>query len=132
MFYSSHLLYEVEPVADEIAILDEGEIVRQTDTDSLRADASEHAIVQINLFGDDENPGYCYGYALRKDDNLYLWAIQSDKLVKLIKEKELNSVIDHGGWATHITADSKKLLEMLAENSGTLASKKPGIYKLKQ
>jgi ABC-2 type transport system ATP-binding protein len=36
VFYSSHLLYEVEPVADEVAILHDGCIVRQTDTESLR------------------------------------------------------------------------------------------------
>ncbi len=36
VFYSSHLLYEVEPVADEVAILHEGRIVRQTDTETLR------------------------------------------------------------------------------------------------
>src|SRR4051794_3940595 len=36
IFYSSHLLYEVEPVADEVAILHEGRIVRQADTESLR------------------------------------------------------------------------------------------------
>jgi len=36
VFYSSHLLYEVEPVADEVAILHGGRIVRQTDTELLR------------------------------------------------------------------------------------------------
>ncbi|MEX2315659.1 MAG: ABC transporter ATP-binding protein [Pirellulales bacterium] len=36
IFYSSHLLYEVEPVADEVAILHEGRIVRQADTETLR------------------------------------------------------------------------------------------------
>ncbi|MEO2049345.1 MAG: ABC transporter ATP-binding protein [Pirellulales bacterium] len=36
VFYSSHLLYEVEPVADEVTILHDGRIVRQTETESLR------------------------------------------------------------------------------------------------
>jgi ABC-2 type transport system ATP-binding protein len=36
IFYSSHLLYEVEPVADEVAILHDGRIVRQADTETLR------------------------------------------------------------------------------------------------
>jgi ABC-2 type transport system ATP-binding protein len=36
VFYSSHLLYEVEPVADEVAILHEGRIVRQAETETLR------------------------------------------------------------------------------------------------
>lgn len=36
VFYSSHLLYEVEPVADAVAILDRGRIVRQARTEDLR------------------------------------------------------------------------------------------------
>ncbi|HEY4233891.1 MAG TPA: ABC transporter ATP-binding protein [Lacipirellulaceae bacterium] len=41
VFYSSHLLYEVEPVADEVAILDQGRVVRQADTESLRRDVKQ-------------------------------------------------------------------------------------------
>ncbi len=41
VFYSSHLLYEVEPVADEVAILDQGRIVRQSATEQLRADVKQ-------------------------------------------------------------------------------------------
>jgi ABC-2 type transport system ATP-binding protein len=41
VFYSSHLLYEVEPVADEVAILDHGRIVRQADTETLRRDVKQ-------------------------------------------------------------------------------------------
>src|SRR5215470_12134701 len=41
VFYSSHLLYEVEPVADEVAILDGGRIVRQADTETLRRDVKQ-------------------------------------------------------------------------------------------
>lgn len=41
VFYSSHLLYEVEPVADEIAILDHGQIVRQAETEDLRRDVKQ-------------------------------------------------------------------------------------------
>src|SRR3954470_9978243 len=41
VFYSSHLLYEVEPVADEVAILDEGRIIRQAETEVLRRDVKQ-------------------------------------------------------------------------------------------
>ncbi|HEX4412998.1 MAG TPA: ABC transporter ATP-binding protein [Lacipirellulaceae bacterium] len=41
IFYSSHLLYEVEPVADEVAILDQGRIVRQAETETLRRDVKQ-------------------------------------------------------------------------------------------
>jgi ABC-2 type transport system ATP-binding protein len=37
VFFSSHLLYEIEPVADAVAILDRGRIVRQATTEELRA-----------------------------------------------------------------------------------------------
>ena len=41
VFYSSHLLYEVEPVADQVAILKEGQIVRQAGTEALRRDVKQ-------------------------------------------------------------------------------------------
>jgi ABC-2 type transport system ATP-binding protein len=41
VFYSSHLLYEVEPVADEVAILDGGRIIRQSETEELRRDVKQ-------------------------------------------------------------------------------------------
>lgn len=41
VFYSSHLLYEVEPVADEVAILDQGRIIRQSETEALRKDVKQ-------------------------------------------------------------------------------------------
>jgi ABC-2 type transport system ATP-binding protein len=37
VFFSSHLLYEVEPVADAVTILDRGRIVRTASTEDLRA-----------------------------------------------------------------------------------------------
>jgi ABC-2 type transport system ATP-binding protein len=37
VFFSSHLLYEIEPVADSVVILDRGRVVRQAVTDDLRA-----------------------------------------------------------------------------------------------
>jgi ABC-2 type transport system ATP-binding protein len=36
VFFSSHLLYEIEPVADSIAILDKGHIIKAGSTDQLR------------------------------------------------------------------------------------------------
>jgi len=50
VFYSSHLLYEVEPVADEVAILDQGRIVRQADTETLRRDVKQ-LILSRDAFG---------------------------------------------------------------------------------
>jgi ABC-2 type transport system ATP-binding protein len=36
VFFSSHLLYEIEPVADSVVILDGGRVLRQAATDDLR------------------------------------------------------------------------------------------------
>lgn len=44
VFYSSHLLYEVEPVADEVAILDEGRVLRQAETETLRRDVKQFVL----------------------------------------------------------------------------------------
>jgi ABC-2 type transport system ATP-binding protein len=44
IFYSSHLLYEVEPVADEVAILHDGRIVRQADTETLRRQVKQFVL----------------------------------------------------------------------------------------
>ncbi len=37
VFFSSHLLYEIEPVADSVVILDHGRVVRQAATEDLRS-----------------------------------------------------------------------------------------------
>jgi ABC-2 type transport system ATP-binding protein len=44
VFFSSHLLYEIEPVADEVAILDGGRIVRQAPTEQLRAEVRQFVV----------------------------------------------------------------------------------------
>jgi ABC-2 type transport system ATP-binding protein len=49
VFYSSHLLYEVEPVADEVAILHEGRLVRQADTETLRRDVKQFVLMRPAL-----------------------------------------------------------------------------------
>ena len=36
VFFSSHLLYEIEPVADFVVILDHGRVLRQASTEELR------------------------------------------------------------------------------------------------
>jgi len=48
VLYSSHLLYEVEPIADAVAILHEGVIIKQAATEALR-----HDVKQIVLSADD-------------------------------------------------------------------------------
>jgi ABC-2 type transport system ATP-binding protein len=49
VFYSSHLLYEVEPIADEVAILDHGRLIRQADTETLRRDVKQFIVDRHTL-----------------------------------------------------------------------------------
>jgi len=41
VLYSSHLLYEVEPIADAVAILHDGVIIKQAATEALRSDVKQ-------------------------------------------------------------------------------------------
>jgi ABC-2 type transport system ATP-binding protein len=45
VFFSSHLLYEIEPVADHIAILDQGVIVKTGKTDQLRESVRKFILI---------------------------------------------------------------------------------------
>lgn len=44
VFFSSHLLYEIEPICDAIGILDDGRMVRDASTDTLRRDVKRLVI----------------------------------------------------------------------------------------
>ncbi len=48
VFYSSHLLYEVEPIADRVAILHGGSIVKYERTEVLRADVKRLVIPVVD------------------------------------------------------------------------------------
>ena len=41
VFFSSHLLYEIEPIADRVAILNDGQIVREGETEQIRRDVKK-------------------------------------------------------------------------------------------
>jgi len=51
VFYSSHLLYEVEPVADAVAILDQGRIVRVGPTEELQREVKRVVLSREALAG---------------------------------------------------------------------------------
>lgn len=56
VFFSSHLLYEIEPVADAVAILDHGRIVRTDRTEALR-DSVKRVILPARADTDVSLPG---------------------------------------------------------------------------
>jgi ABC-2 type transport system ATP-binding protein len=45
VFFSSHLLYEIEPVADHIAILDQGVIIKASRTEQLRESVRKFVLI---------------------------------------------------------------------------------------
>lgn len=56
VLYSSHLLHEVEAVADTIAILNNGRIVRQEATDELRRQVKQLTLETTSLAAVDQPP----------------------------------------------------------------------------
>lgn len=50
VLYSSHLLYEVEPVADVVAILDKGQVIAMAETERLR-DQVKKFVLPAEVFG---------------------------------------------------------------------------------
>ena len=95
------------------------------------SDDGKYALIQIKLrefFS--ETPSYYYAYALRKGEKLYVWKIDSDKLIRKIKADKINSVIDRGTWSVEIAAEPDDLRPLLIEHSGTLASEHSMVYKI--
>ena len=50
VFFSSHLLYEIEPVADHVAILDQGRIVKAAKTVELRESVRRFVLAEADGF----------------------------------------------------------------------------------
>ena len=57
VFFSSHLLYEIEPVADYIAILDKGVIVKSCKTEELRESVRRFILIPSSNTDFREIPG---------------------------------------------------------------------------
>lgn len=45
VFFSSHLLYEIEPITDQVAILDQGTIIKTGTTEALREDVGRFVFI---------------------------------------------------------------------------------------
>lgn len=68
VFFSSHLLYEIEPVADHIAILDDGVIVKASRTEQLRENVRRFALTPSSAADFSNVPGVLD--VLRLGDNV--------------------------------------------------------------
>jgi len=93
VFFSSHLLYEIEPVADHIAILDQGVIVKASKTEQLRESVRKFALTPAPGAKFAEVPGVLD--ALKVGDNVSI-AIEdcdADKRARL-KEMSVNGMTE--------------------------------------
>ena len=93
VFFSSHLLYEIEPVADHIAILDQGVIVKASKTEQLRESVRKFALTPAPGAKFAEVPGILD--ALKVGDNISI-AIEdcdADKRTRL-KEMSVNGMTE--------------------------------------
>jgi ABC-2 type transport system ATP-binding protein len=57
VFFSSHLLYEIEPVADHIAILDKGVIIKASKTEQLRESVRKFILTPTSEANFSQLPG---------------------------------------------------------------------------
>jgi ABC-2 type transport system ATP-binding protein len=57
VFFSSHLLYEIEPVADHIAILDKGVIIKASKTERLRENVRKFVLKPVPEASFSQIPG---------------------------------------------------------------------------
>jgi ABC-2 type transport system ATP-binding protein len=57
VFFSSHLLYEIEPVADHIAILDKGIIIKASKTEQLRESVRKFVLTPVPEVDFSQIPG---------------------------------------------------------------------------
>jgi ABC-2 type transport system ATP-binding protein len=87
VIYSSHLLEEVESVADVIAILDRGRIVRQASPDALR-EAVKQIVLPVAAAGDTLRPANLLDVR-RKGDRL---AVVVDGAAEFIQRLEAEGV----------------------------------------
>lgn len=86
------------------------------------------ALIQAQLSIDNKTyPSYFYAFAWidRDRDELLTWSLDTRKLIEIIKQKELNAVIEHHRITTEITADSTHLLKLIVENARDLVTEEP-------
>lgn len=92
------------------------------------ADDSNCAIVQVKFSEREGELNYFYAYAQVEKNRLTIWTVDSEKLVKRLKEKRINSVIDRRSYMTEITAEPSDLLKTLRKDFHELVSK-PRLYR---
>lgn len=92
VFYSSHLLYEVEPIADEVAILDGGRVLRQSGTEQLRADVKQ---LHVTPQGAAQIDARCVLDHRRDGDEIALVVDNAERITQQLSERgELRKVVD--------------------------------------
>jgi ABC-2 type transport system ATP-binding protein len=93
VLYSSHLLYEVEPIADAVAILHEGVILKQAATESLRQEVKQLVLAAEDY---DEHRGSLQALDVRRQRGEVAVTVENatDALSRLASEGIAARVIE--------------------------------------
>ncbi len=88
VFFSSHLLYEIEPIADRVAILDGGVIVREETTDALREDVKRFILSESHFTG---LPPFEGTLDIKRSENQAAVTVENQKgFTGLLKEHQVS------------------------------------------
>ncbi len=93
VFFSSHLLYEIEPVADHIAILDKGVIIKASRTEQLRESVRKFVLTPAPEANFSQLPGILD--VLKVGDNVSITVEDcNDEKRSRLKEMSANSMTE--------------------------------------
>lgn len=93
VFFSSHLLYEIEPVADHVAILDDGVIIKASGTEQLRESVRRFALTPAPGADFSKVPGVLDALKVGESVSVAVEDCDQAKRARL-KEMSLNSMTE--------------------------------------
>ncbi|MEA3227272.1 MAG: ABC transporter ATP-binding protein [Planctomycetota bacterium] len=93
VFFSSHLLYEIEPVADHIAILNDGVIIKACKTEQLRESVRKFALTPVSGANFSQVPGILDALKVGDNVSVALEDCDADKRARL-KEMSANGMTE--------------------------------------
>lgn len=81
---------------------------------------SEYAIVDVDIEADKKLYSRYLAIATRKDDELFVWWIESKNIAKMLHESGHSAVVEHGTFSTRVYVKPDALLDCVREHSKQL------------
>ena len=91
-------------------------------------DGFECILLQVDLSHLAETPCNWYAYAAVKDEWMFLYRIDSQKLTDVVKRENVPAVIVHAGFSMEVSADPKELLRVLERHVKEITAD-AGVYR---